>query len=229
LAFDHSFANTVFPGLNVGQIDTALERRYTQAFKAGIFERKLVQTPIDFAAGGQKAREIGSRSTVLLKNSGALPLRSDLRTLVLIGKASQVFAQQAVAGGAVVGEAMGGGGGSYDVVPNYTVSPIEGLRRALTELGNTKASIKLILVDDENVTAAIDGKQASKLCRCHCRSRRGRCGGDDGRHDFRRGGRPRHLHRCQRATRSVPKIIQHCKHSRQPICCVVSISGGSAI
>jgi beta-glucosidase len=147
--------------LNVGQIDTALERRYTQAFKHRIFERKLTQTPIDFAAGGRKAREIGSRSAVLLQNNGALPLRRDLRTLVLIGKASQVYAQQAVAGGAVVGEAMGGGGGSSDVVPNYTVSPIEGLRTALAELGNTRASVKLILVDDENDSATIDGLKVS--------------------------------------------------------------------
>ena len=143
------------------QIDTALERRYTQTFKAGIFDRKLGHSPIDFAAGGKKARDIGGRAAVLLQNNGALPLRSDLRTLVLIGKASQVYAQQAVAGGAVVGEAMGGGGGSSDVVPNYTVSPIEGLRTALTELGNPRASVKIILVDDENASATIDGLKVS--------------------------------------------------------------------
>jgi beta-glucosidase len=147
--------------LNVGQIDTALERRYTQTFKAGIFDRKLTQTPIDFAAGGKKAREIGGRASVLLQNNGALPLRADLRTLVLIGKASQVYAQQAVAGGALLGKPMGSGGGSSDVVPNYTVSPIEGLQRALAELGNKQASVKLILVDDENSSAIIDGRKAS--------------------------------------------------------------------
>jgi beta-glucosidase len=143
------------------QIDTALERRYTQAFRHGIFDRKLAQTPIDFAAGGKKAREIGSRSTVLLQNNGALPLSGNLRTLVLIGKASQVYAQQAVAGGAVVGEPMGAGGGSSDVVPNYTVSPIEGLQGALAALGNTQASVKLILVNDDNTSATIDGRKVS--------------------------------------------------------------------
>ncbi len=147
--------------LSVTQIDTALERRYTQAFKVGIFDRKLAHTPIDFAAGGKKAREIGARSTVLLQNNGALPLRRDLRTLVLIGKASQVYAQQAVSGGAVVGEPMGGGGGSSDVVPNYTVSPVEGLRGALAELGNAQASVKLVLVDDDNKSATIDGREVS--------------------------------------------------------------------
>ncbi len=147
--------------LTSAQIDTALERRYTQAFKSGIFDRKLVHAPIDFAAGGKKAREIGNRAAVLLQNNGALPLRRDLRSLVLIGKASQVYAQQAVAGGAVVGEPMGGGGGSSDVVPNYTVSPLEGLRGALAALGNAQASIKHILVDDENAYATINGQKVS--------------------------------------------------------------------
>jgi len=141
--------------LTPAQIDTALERRYTQAIKLGIFDRKLARSPIDFAAGGKKAREIGGRGAVLLQNGGALPLRSDLKSLVLIGKSSQVYAQQAVAGGAVVGEPMGAGGGSSDVVPHYTVTPIEGLRSALSQ----DAVVKLILVDDDNATATIDGQQ----------------------------------------------------------------------
>ena len=77
--------------------------------------------------------------------------------MVLIGKASQVYARQAVAGGAVVGEPMGAGGGSSDVVPNYTVSPIEGLRAGL----ENSASVKLILVDDSNASATIDGRTVS--------------------------------------------------------------------
>lgn len=143
--------------LTIAQVDEALRRRYAQAFKAGIFDRKLAHSSIDFAAGGKKAREIGGRGSVLLQNNGALPLSTELKSVVLIGKASQVYAQQAVAGGAVVGEPMGAGGGSSDVVPNYTVSPIEGLRGALGK----SASVKLILVDDANATATIDGTQVS--------------------------------------------------------------------
>jgi beta-glucosidase len=143
--------------LTLAQIDEALRRRYAQAFKAGIFDRKLEHSSIDFAAGGKKAREIGGRGSVLLQNNGALPLSPELKSVVLIGKASQVYAQQAVAGGAVVGEPMGAGGGSSDVVPNYTVSPIEGLRGALGK----SASVKLILIDDANANAIIDGKQVS--------------------------------------------------------------------
>lgn len=143
--------------LTEAQINTALERRYTQAIKLGILDRKLEHGEIDFAAGGKKAREIGGRGAVLLQNNGALPLSADLKSVVLIGKASQVYAQQAVAGGAVVGEPMGAGGGSSDVVPNYTVTPVEGLRKSLS----ATATVKLILVDDDNATATIDGRKVS--------------------------------------------------------------------
>ena len=147
--------------VTVAQVDQALERRYAQAIKAGIFDRPLRQTPIDFAAGGRQARAIGARAAVLLQNNGALPLSGQIRSLVLIGKASQVYAQQAVAGGAVVGEPMGSGGGSSDVVPSYSIKPLDGLRTALAELGNAKASVRLVLVDDGNAGGTIDGRPAS--------------------------------------------------------------------
>ena len=56
-----------------------------------------------------------------------------------------------------VGKAMGGGGGSSDVVPNYTVAPVDGILNALKAAGNSAASVQLILVDDANATATIDG------------------------------------------------------------------------
>lgn len=143
--------------VKLAQIDQALERRYTQAIRLGIFDRKVEMSPIDFAAGGRKAREIGARGAVLLQNNGALPLAAGVRSLVLIGKASQPYAQQAVAGGALTGQPMGSGGGSSDVVPGYTVSPIEGLRQAV----GAGASVKLILVDDANTSATIDGQPAT--------------------------------------------------------------------
>lgn len=147
--------------ITVAMIDKALERRYTQTFKWGIFDRALKQTPIDFAAHGQRARQIGTDSAVLLQNNGALPIASSVQKLVVIGKASQVYAQQAVAGGAMVGQPMGAGGGSSDVVPTYTVTPIDGIKNALKTLGNSGASVQLILVDDANATASIDGTSVS--------------------------------------------------------------------
>lgn len=144
--------------ITVRDIDQALLRRYTQMFKAGIFDRPLVQKPIDFAAGGRVAREIGRRSAVLLQNSGALPIGQNVGSIMVVGKASQVYAQQAVAGGAMTGQPMGAGGGSSDVVPHYSITPVDGLRNVLRELGNTRATVRLVLVDDANTTATIDGK-----------------------------------------------------------------------
>jgi beta-glucosidase len=143
------------------EIDRALERRFTQMFKAGIFDRPLVQKPMDVAGNGRRAREIGVASAVLLQNNGLLPLRRDLRSVVIVGKATQVYAQQAVAGGALTGKPMGSGGGSSDVVPHYSVTPVEGMRNALKGLGNANAVVKLILVDDANATATIDGAPVS--------------------------------------------------------------------
>jgi beta-glucosidase len=147
--------------LTTALFDKALERRYTQMFKWGIFDRALKQTPIDFAAHGERARRIGTDSAVLLQNNGALPIAAGVQKLVVIGKASQVYAQQAVAGGAMVGKPMGAGGGSSDVVPSYTVAPIDGIKEALKGLGNSSAAVQLILVDDANATATIDGVAVS--------------------------------------------------------------------
>lgn len=153
--------------LDTGQItethiDRALERRYVQMFRYGIFERPLVQTPIDYDAGGETAREIGTQGGVLLQNNGALPIAADVQDVVVIGKATQVYAQQAVAGGARVGMAPGSDGrGSSVVVPVYEVAPTEGIRNALTQLGNTSATVRLVLVDDANQTATIDGATTS--------------------------------------------------------------------
>lgn len=144
--------------ITVDQIDKALERRYTQMFKYGIFDRPIKQTAIDFTGNGQKAREIGTKSAVLLQNNGALPIAAaSVKNVVVVGKATQVYAQQAVAGGAMVGQPMGAGGGSSDVVPNYTVAPLDGIKAALAAAGNTSATVKLILVDDANTSATIDG------------------------------------------------------------------------
>lgn len=143
------------------QINKALERRFTKMFKAGIFDRALVQTDIDYTTNGQVARSIGNHTAVLLQNNGALPFASTVSNVVLIGKSSQVYAQQAVAGGSTVGTSMGGGGGSSDVVPNYTVTPAAGIANVLATLGNSSATVKVILVDDANSTATINGSSAT--------------------------------------------------------------------
>ncbi len=136
--------------LTEADIDQALRRRYVQMFRLGVFDRPLVQTPIDIESGGVAARDIGTRAAVLLQNNGALPFSDQVKRVVVIGKASQVYAQQAVAGGVVVGKPMGAGGGSSDVVPHYTVAPVEGIRSALISAGNADAEVSLVLVADDN-------------------------------------------------------------------------------
>ncbi|MGR8024674.1 beta-glucosidase [Burkholderia cenocepacia] len=143
--------------IKTSDIDSALSHRYTQMFKAGIFDRPLVQTPIDIVADGAAAKAIGEQSAVLLQNDGTLPFSKGVQNVVIVGKASQVFAQQAVAGGSSLGNPMGSGGGSSDVVALYTVSPLQGMRDVLANLGNTTAKVHLVLVDDSNTNATIDG------------------------------------------------------------------------
>lgn len=162
-------------GITWEKIDRALERRFTQMFKHGILDRPIKDTAIakkgkdgaiDFVAGGEKAREIGIRSSVLLKNRNAfLPLDpkalvnnsnpNDTSYVTIIGKATQVYAQQAVAGGAVVGK-IDVSGGSSDVIPFYSVKPVEGIASALgVSVGSNK--VRLILVDDDNNLASVNG------------------------------------------------------------------------
>lgn len=135
--------------LGEADLDQALRRRYTQQFRLGVDQRPVVQRPLDVEGGGKVARDLGAAGAVLLQNNGALPVPESVKSLVLIGKASQVYAQQAVAGGVVVGKPMGAGGGSSDVVPHYTVSPLAGLEGALEGFG-LGGRLSLFLIDDAN-------------------------------------------------------------------------------
>jgi beta-glucosidase len=161
------------------QIDRALERRFTQLFKLGILDRPIGDTPIaiqgrdgaiDYAVGGEKAREIGGKSAVLLKNRGILPLPENLldrnpgygetetEWITIIGKASQPFARRAVQGGSQVDtETIAG---SSDVMPAYSVSPEQGLADGFGVSLNS-GKIRLILVDDENINASVNGVPTS--------------------------------------------------------------------
>jgi beta-glucosidase len=149
-------------GVTWDKINLALERRFTQLFKLGILDRPIETTPVDFAAGGEKAREIGVKSAVLLKNRNAfLPLSETLGSneyVTIVGKSTQIYAQQAVMGGGKVG--VLNPEGSSDVIPDYTVSPAEGIAAALgTNAGSNK--VRLILVDDDNNLASVNGAAMS--------------------------------------------------------------------
>ncbi|MEO5814649.1 MAG: glycoside hydrolase family 3 C-terminal domain-containing protein [Gemmatimonadaceae bacterium] len=130
--------------LTNAHIDTALARRYRQMFKLGIFDRPLVLSPIDTARHARLAREIGEQSAVLLKNTRALlPLDArTVRSIALIGQAD--YATKAVAGCC---------GGSSDVIPFATVTPLEGMKRALASL-KSSATIQLTVVANDNANLA---------------------------------------------------------------------------
>ncbi|WP_458026336.1 beta-glucosidase [Paraburkholderia caledonica] len=128
-------------------IDTALGRRYKQMFNLGIFDRPVAQTPIDQAGDGSIARAIGEQSAVLLKNENSvLPLHAmAIQKVALIGQSA--YASKAVSGCC---------GGSSDVIPLYTVTPLEGVQNALKQLGSSAtASLTVVADDNSNLQEAI--------------------------------------------------------------------------
>jgi beta-glucosidase len=123
--------------LEIATVDRALVRRYTQMFRFGQFDRQYDPGEIDAPAHGAVARNIGSQIAVLLKNEGGLlPLRADAGTIVIIGQS------------AFVDEACLGGGGSSKVSPLYTVTPLDGMRDVLRDLGSAATVAKVTVADD---------------------------------------------------------------------------------
>ena len=128
-------------------------RAGTREFRLGIFDRPLVQTPIDAAGDGAIARSIGEQSAVLLKNaSNLLPLNAAaLRSVAVIGQAP--YADKAVSGCC---------GGSSDVIPLYTVLPLQGVQNVLQKLGSSaSASLTLVNTDNSNLDAAVAAAKAA--------------------------------------------------------------------
>jgi beta-glucosidase len=133
--------------LAAADIDTALARRYRQMFRLGIFDRPVALSPIDTARHARLARDIGEASAVLLKNANALlPLDARaIRSVALIGQAD--YATKAVAGCC---------GGSSDVIPFATVTPLDGVRRALAALGSSAtATLTVVANDNANLAVAV--------------------------------------------------------------------------
>lgn len=118
-------------------IDRALIRRFTQMFRFNQFDWEYNPGEIDAKAHGERARQIGQASAVLLKNDHKLlPVDpADYDHILLLGQ--EKFA----------GQACNGGGGSSKVEPIYTVKPEEGLTNVLSELG-AKSEVETFLVAD---------------------------------------------------------------------------------
>ena len=136
-------------------IDTALLRRYAVMFALGIFDRPIVQSVIDTVRDGAIARSIGEQSAVLLKNVGRfLPLDPQrVRSIALIGQAE--YASKAVAGCC---------GGSSDVIPLYSVAPLDGMRHTLARLGSRAATTLTIVANDNaNLTSAVAAARGAEI------------------------------------------------------------------
>ena len=116
-------------------------------FRLGIFDRPVKETPIDVARNGAIAREIGEQAAVLLKNDRAmLPLDArSLRSVALIGQAE--YATKAVAGCC---------GGSSDVIPFATVTPLDGVKQVLAQLKSPATATLTVVADDRaNLAEAV--------------------------------------------------------------------------
>ncbi|WP_026926058.1 beta-glucosidase family protein [Granulicoccus phenolivorans] len=127
--------------LEIETVDRALVRRYTQMFRFNQFTRPYAPGEIDAAAHGAISREIGTQIAVLLKNDPVagrpvLPLDPQVGTIAVIGQA------------AYVDQACLGGGGSSKVDPLYTVTPLDGLRDVLSDLGSSAELTPVIVADD---------------------------------------------------------------------------------
>jgi beta-glucosidase len=127
-------------------LDEMLIRRFSTMISRGVFHAPLPNTPIPQAADGATARQIAEAGMVLLKNNGnTLPLQvTQLQSIALIGP----FATSA----------MTGGGGSSQVTPLYTVSPLAGLQTRLAGTG-----ITVQLNDGSNIASAVALAQTSSV------------------------------------------------------------------
>ncbi|MGF0115189.1 beta-glucosidase family protein [Promicromonospora sp. Marseille-Q5078] len=117
-AADCFFCTPLLDAVNAGQvpvsrIDDAVLRILRPMFGLGLFDDPPTVQPLPEEENGAFAREVSEQATVLLKNDdAALPLGDDVGSVAVIGTDADHAVQ---------------GGGSSQVLPTYTVSPLEGI------------------------------------------------------------------------------------------------------
>jgi beta-glucosidase len=126
-------------------IDDKLIRRLSTMIRFGIFDNPPVNTPVATQADGVIARRIAEAGMVLLKNDGAvLPLNaSQLHSVALIGPYASA--------------PKTGGGGSSQVVPAYTVTPLAGIQ------SRVGSSVTVSLSTGSNINQAVSLAQAADV------------------------------------------------------------------
>ncbi|EDY59306.1 MULTISPECIES: glycoside hydrolase family 3 C-terminal domain-containing protein [Streptomyces] len=128
-------------------VDTAVRNVLRLAARVGILDgaEPVVTDLPDTVDGAELAREIARRAFVLVRNQGALPLKSG--TVALIGAAAR--------------DARVLGGGSATVFPDRVVSPLDGLTAALPE-----GTLTYALGADPNTELAVADKGFSLTAVC---------------------------------------------------------------
>ena len=102
-------------------IDTALVRLYTARMRLGMFDppervpySSIDERELDSAAHRAMAHQLANESMVLLKNDGTLPLRTDVRSIAVVGPLADQTRYLL---------------GNYNGMPTHVVSVLEGLAK----------------------------------------------------------------------------------------------------
>jgi beta-glucosidase len=137
----------------VSRINDAVLRILRPMFALGLFDDPPTLRPLPERQNGLVARQIAEEATVLLRNQRrTLPLRDDLDSIAVIGADADHAVQ---------------GGGSSQVLPTYTVSPLEGISNRAEDTsvtytaGNEPVTSTALLpgpdpIPSEYLTSALD-------------------------------------------------------------------------
>jgi beta-glucosidase len=134
--------------ISMATIDDKLMRRFQTMMQFNIFPNAPTLTGISTTAqqdDGAIARQIEEAGQVLLQNKGGiLPLNaSSLHNIAVIGP--------------YAGAAMTGGGGSSQVTPLYTVTPVAGIQNRVS------AGVTVSYADGSNISAAVSLARAADV------------------------------------------------------------------
>ncbi|GAB2463282.1 beta-glucosidase [Conyzicola lurida] len=140
------FGQPLIDAVNAGEVpiarvDDAVTRILRPMFALGLFDQRPVVQPLPEAEHGAQAREFAERGMVLLKNDDLLPLAGDAASIAVIGADADVAVQ---------------GGGSSQVLPTYTVSPLQGISE---RAGDDVAVTHIAGADPVTGTALLPGPQ----------------------------------------------------------------------